>query len=377
MHIVYHHRTLADGAEGIHIREMIQAFRQLGHRVTVLGAVGEGGPRAARASSVRAHFPQGLFEMGALAYSALDYVTIARLLRVQRADLVYKRHALLDVGVALAAKHAGIPLVLEVNTAYASAMLQSFEPLSFPSLAARAERTAFRNATVVATVSSPLAEYVTQAAPSAGMVMVVPNGADPQKFRRREGLGDQLRSALGWEGHVIVGWAGVLREWHRLDLLLDAVCGIPAVRLLLIGDGPEQARIERRARELQIADRVHITGRIAHDRMPEYLAALDVAVAADDRTGYASPMKVLEYMAMELAVVAPRLRNIEDVVDHGQDAMLFEPGSAESLRQTLVQLVNDRDMRRRLGRAARQTIETKRTWTRNAELILEAVQRNR
>ena len=231
MHIVYHHRTLADGAEGIHIREMIQAFRQLGHRVTVLGAVGEGGPRAARASSVRAHFPQGLFEMGALAYSALDYMTIARLLRVQRADLVYKRHALLDVGVALAAKHAGIPLVLEVNTAYASAMLQSFEPLSFPSLAARAERTAFRNATVVATVSSPLAEYVTQAAPSAGMVMVVPNGADPQKFRRREGLGDQLRRGKlrGVDSDWSRGIGELLGDREALDKAVADPARLPKV----------------------------------------------------------------------------------------------------------------------------------------------------
>ena len=377
MHILYHHRTLGDGAEGIHIREMIEAFRHLGHRVTVLGAVGESAPRGTRISQVRARMPQAVFEMGALAYSAADYAAIRRTLRMQRADLVYKRHALLDVGVVLAAKHAGVPLVLEVNTAYASPALQRFEPLRFRRLAARVERVAFRGATLVVAVSSPLAEYVESVAGSSARVMVVPNGTDPQKFRSHPGLGNRVRSDLGWRQGVVIGWAGVLREWHRLDLLLQAVGGISDARLLLVGDGPERPRIERLAHELGLADRFHVTGRIPHQQMPEYIAAMDIAVAADDRTGYASPMKILEYMAMERAVVAPRLPNIEDVVEDGHDAVLFDRASVESLQQVLIRLVGDQDARLRLGRQARHTVETKRTWIGNAQSILAAVERRR
>ena len=377
MHILYHHRTLGDGAEGIHIREMIEAFRDLGHRVTVLGAVGEKPPRTGRIARLRARVPQAVFEMGALAYSAADYAAIRRTLRTERPDLVYKRHALLDVGVVLAAKHAGIPLVLEVNTAYASPALQCFEPLRFRTLAARAERTAFCGATLVAAVSSPLAEYVRSAADHAASVIVLPNGTDPRKFRDHPGLGDRVRRALGWQEDVVIGWAGVLREWHRLDLLLEAVRAIPEARLVLVGDGPERPRIERLARELGLADRFHVTGRIPHQQMPEYIAAMDVAVAADDRTGYASPMKVLEYMAMERAVVAPRLPNIEDVVEDGHDGVLFDRGSVESLQQVLLHLVGDQDARLRLGHNARHTVETKRTWIGNAQSILAAVERRR
>jgi len=377
MHILYHHRTLGDGAEGIHIREMIEAFRQLGHTVTVLGAVGEGAPRVTRMSQMRARLPQAVFEMGALAYSAADYASIRRTLLTQRPDLVYKRHALLDLGVGLAAKHAGIPLVLEVNTAYASPALQSFEPLRFRRLAARAERAAFCAATLVAAVSSPLAQYVKNVADGAARVLVVPNGTDPEKFRLHPGLGDHVRRSLGVRQSVVIGWAGVLREWHRLDLLVDVVSRIPDAYLLLVGDGPERPRIERLAHQFGLAGRFHITGRIPHQQMPEYIAAMDVAVAADDRTGYASPMKILEYMAMERAVVAPRLPNIEDVVEGGHDAALFERASADSLRQVLNHLVNDRDARLRLGRNARQTVETKRTWIGNARSILASLEPRR
>ena len=376
MHILYHHRTLGDGAEGIHIREMIEAFRRLGHTVTVVGAVGEGTPRGADISQVRARLPQAVFEMGALAYSAADYPKLRRTLRMNHPDLIYKRHALLDVGVVFAAKHAGIPLVLEVNTAYASPALQQFEPLRFRRLAAHAERTAFCSATMVATVSTPLAEYVRSVAGNAN-VMVVPNGTDPEKFRNDPGLGDHVRRALGCEQNAVVGWAGVLREWHRLDLLLEAMGDIPGAHLLLVGDGPEQSRIERRAHELGLTGRFHITGRIPHQQMPEYLAAMDVAVAADDRTGYACPMKILEYMAMERAVVAPRLPNIEDVVEDGHDAVLFDRASVDSLREVLTRLVGDPEARLRLGRNARQTIEMKRTWIGNARTILQLVEGRR
>ena len=46
---------------------------------------------------------------------------------------------------------------------------------------------------------------------------------------------------------------------------------------------------------------------------------MDVAVVAGDFTGYASPMKLLEYMSMERAVIAPRQRNIQDIVEDGVD----------------------------------------------------------
>ena len=66
-------------------------------------------------------------------------------------------------------------------------------------------------------------------------------------------------------------------------------------------------------------------------------------------TFYASPMKILEYMAMRLVTVAPRMRNIEDIVDHGKNAWLFEPENAESLTAALERVVQDSELAADVG----------------------------
>ncbi len=80
MRILYHHRTLADGAEGIHIAEMVAAFRELGHDVDVLGLVASTSPAARRGwmARMRAAAPAVLFELAAIASNAVEYVQVRR-----------------------------------------------------------------------------------------------------------------------------------------------------------------------------------------------------------------------------------------------------------------------------------------------------------
>jgi glycosyltransferase involved in cell wall biosynthesis len=108
--------------------------------------------------------------------------------------------------------------------------------------------------------------------------------------------------------------------------------------------------------------------------MPDHLACMEVAVVADDRTRVASPMKLLEYMAMGRAAVAPRLDNITDIVTDEVDGLLFSPGDRESLARTLQRLVSDSTLRQALGRPARATVEQTRTWKHNARRVLSLVE---
>jgi len=179
--------------------------------------------------------------------------------------------------------------------------------------------------------------------------------------RERHGLGTAL----------VVGWTGVLRDWHGLELLLDALAPLHDTRLLIVGDGPARAALEARAAALGISDRVIVTGRVPHESMRDYLAAMDIAVVAHDRTGVASPMKLIEYMAMRKAVVAPRLDNIRDVVHDHETGLLFIPGDVTSLTSVLRRLEGDGLLRSTLGQQAREAILSTRNWRRNAEGVLE------
>ncbi len=191
-----------------------------------------------------------------------------------------------------------------------------------------------------------------------------PAGADPRVVRERHGLGSRLT----------IGWTGILREWHGVELLLDALPLVPDACLLIVGDGPARAALEARAgAPAGLQDRVVITGRVPHEAMRDHVAAMDIAVVADERTGIASPMKLVEYMAMARAVVAPRLDNIRDLVDDDVDGLLFAQGDAAALGAVFRRLAGDSALRERLGRAARRKVETTRNWRQNAIGVLGLV----
>lgn len=357
MRILYHHRSLADGAEGIHIDAMVDAFRALGHEVSVVGAAAAAGSRKSRAAAVKAWLPGLAFEAAAAAYNLPEYMAMRHAIRNWRPDLLYKRHARYDLGPLLAARQAGVPSVLEVNAVFSERPYRDFEPQALQPLAARLEAAALRAATVVIAVSTPMAEQVRHL--SGRDALVEPNGADPEVF-------DPTRTTVAvgpWSGDgLVLGWSGGLRAWHGLDLLLDALAELPTdVRLLIVGDGPARADVEARARTLGLATRIFITGLVSRAAMPSYVAAMDIGVVADERTGVASPMKLLEYMAMGKAVVAPDLPNIRDIVTHGQTGLLFGPGRADYLRMAIGQLA-DSSLRQRLGQAARALVVGERNW---------------
>lgn len=375
MRILYHHRTLADGAEGIHIAAMVDAFRQLGHDVLIDGVLPGAGtmPKRSRIERVRSAMPQVLFEMASIAYNVRDYLSVQRSIRRFRPDLLYKRHSRFDVGALLAARHRGVRSVLEVNALFTGNQYHAFEPLALPALARGLERMALRLATLVIAVSTPLAR---QAHELAGVdVRVVPNGADPARFDPQRVTGGRVRAHFGFGESTVIGWAGILREWHGLERLLAAAARLPNTRLLIVGDGPAREALESGARRLGVEDRLVISGRVPHDEMPEFIAAMDVAVVADERTGVASPMKLLEYMAMGIPVVAPRIENIGDLLEDGVDALLFEPGNVDNLCERLRQLASEPALRRALGSAARLKIERQRNWCAVARDVLAMIGR--
>jgi glycosyltransferase involved in cell wall biosynthesis len=258
-----------------------------------------------------------------------------------------------------------------VNCLFTGEGYREFEPMAIEPVALAFERRALTLATVRLAVSTPLAGQIERLSGKAAVVM--PNGADPGRFDPAGANRDGVRARYGLTSAIVVGWAGVLRDWHGLELLLNALAHVPNAHLLIVGDGPARPAVEAQVTRLGLAGRVIVTGRVPHDAMPDHVAAMDVAVVAHDRTGVASPMKLLEYMAMGRAVVAPRLDSIRDVVEDGRQGLLFTPGDGAELTVALQRLTGDADLRRRLGREARLAIETTRNWRGNAERVLQLV----
>ena len=83
-------------------------------------------------------------------------------------------------------------------------------------------------------------------------------------------------------------------------------------------------------------------------------------------------MKLFEYLALGLAIVAPSTSNIREILDDGDNALLFDPQSQNQLFEHMRHLRDDRQLRERIGRNASATIQKRGlTWTRNAERVCE------
>ena len=146
------------------------------------------------------------------------------------------------------------------------------------------------------------------------------------------------------------------------------------MHLVIVGDGPTRQDIERFIQKEGIEKFVTITGRIPHTEIPSYLTAFDIGVSPR-ATFYASPMKLLEYMATGVVVVAPRMENIQDIVTDGVDGSLFFPEDRADLCAKLSALIENPDLRRRMGIAARENILKRRTWVHNASQVLDWLER--
>jgi glycosyltransferase involved in cell wall biosynthesis len=369
--ILYHHRTLGDAAEGIHIASMVEAFRKLGHEVKVFSLMPTGtGARAEKGrwlGRLVKRLPRALYEIAEMGYNLKAYPELVRTIRRYRPQLIYDRYNLYNDCVMSAARATKVPAFLEVNTPYAY-QRRIYEQLSYPWLAARMEARTWRRADRVLVVSTPLKRVVMEAGVPADRIDVLPNGVDLDLFDPRL----RAEPAGHEQGVVRIGFVGSLRRWHGVELLLEAAEPLARegrARVVVVGDGPERAALEQQARERGIGSAVVFAGNVPHDRVPATIATFDIAVSPRS-VFYQSPMKILEYMAMKCAVVAPDAENIRDLVEPDREALLFRPDDLASLRDALNRLTGDPALRARLGEEARRGVEHRHTWLGNAQHVL-------
>lgn len=379
MKILYHHRTLGDGAEGIHIREMVSAFRDRGHVVRVIGPAGETPPGTSGSSSRLGEWkrltPRIVFELAELMYSFYCFVlTSVHILRM-RPHFVYDRYITFNVGAVLAAKVFRIPCALEVNAPLAlERRNEKDEGITFFRLASILERLAATWATKTIVVSSPLKDYLVSIGVPKKNCILMPNGVNPKTFAARQPAQLLKRELQVSDGQMIVGFTGVLRPWHGLDLLLEAFTrlkdDIPNLVLLVVGDGPYRSQLELLIQDYDLRGKVIITGRVPHDKVPEYVSLFDIAVSPR-ATFYACPMKVIEYMCLARPVVVPQTPNFLDVVDEGISGVTFLEGNAASLRDAILLLANSPTLRLQIGANAEREVHLRLNWDNNARLVCE------
>jgi glycosyltransferase involved in cell wall biosynthesis len=315
---------------------------------------------------LRRLLPGGLGEVAELAYNAPAYRQLQRACQRFRPDLIYERYNLFYLAGALLARRHGLLFYLEVNSPLAEER-RRFGTLRLRRLARAAERFVWRSANRVLAVTGVLADMIAAAGVPAARIAVTPNGIDPGRFEipARSAAPDGMRP-------VVLGFVGFVREWHGLDAVIAALArpDAPRLDLVVVGDGPARAALERQAMAMGVAGQVRFTGLAAHPAVPGLVGGFDIALQPRV-VAYASPLKIFEYMAAGRAIVAPDQPNIREILEHERTALLFDPAAPEAMWQAILQLAGDAGMRARLGAAARAEIRRRDyTWSGNAGRIV-------
>ena len=374
MRILYHHRTASKDGQAVHIEEMIQALRDEGHEVRVVGPTADGdngmGAEVGWVRRLRDRLPKAVYECLEIGYSLLAYLRLAKAVREFRPEMVYERYNLYLLAGLMLKWRYGLPLLLEVNAPLVLERMR-FGGLGLPWLGRWAEGLVWRGADVVLPVTRVLAGHVTARGVSPERVVVIPNGINEAHFASAP-TPQAAKDSLGWTGALVLGFTGFVRDWHGVDRVLRwlAQPGTPAhARLLVVGDGPARAGLEHLARDLGITDRVRFTGVVPRDQVPALVAAFDIALQPAV-VPYASPLKLFEYLALGKAIVAPRQPNIEEVLTDGDNAVLFAGDEAGALERKLTRLCADAELRLRLATGAAASISRLRlTWRGNAQRV--------
>ena len=242
-------------------------------------------------------------------------------------------------------------------------------------------RALWRGAAYVVGNSAGLTALAHRAAPDLE-ILTIPNGVDAARFAPapENGYPAEAGQASGQIADAAYGttppgacrllFTGRLNGQKNLPCLLQALVPLRerAWTLTLVGDGPDRAMLERAALSLGLAERVRFAGWTDREALPDVLRRADVYVFPSIQEGM--PNTVLEAMACGLPVVACRIEGCEELVRHGETGLLIPPDDAPALTGAVERLLDDAELRRRMGREGRRVVEREYTWRATAEQYL-------
>jgi len=386
----------------VHVRELIAAFGRLGHSVVLAAPKLNKSPweQPETLSSPLLHIPlnpendavvirlknfleQTLGtptslpgELRRILYNLEAEEKLSRQFSETPPDFIYERAALYStLGLSLSKKF-NVPVVVELNSPLALEQ-STYRGNGFGPLAGQIEETMLSQVDAVLTVSESLREHVMAAGIVPEKIKVFPNGVNPLVFHPGES-DSKIRARLDVGKGPVLGFVGGLRPWHGVEtfplLLEQLVPRYPDLRLVIVGDGPLRATLDRELEQRSLTRHVVFPGWVGHEDVSDFIRLFDIGLAPYvplNHTFYFSPLKLFECMACGVPMVVPRLGQIEEVVRHGETGLLYSAGDLDGLVTACDQLLQDVPLRRRMGQAAAKHIHDQHTWDHNATRVAE------
>ena len=298
-------------------------------------------------------------------------------------ELFYERMGWMGLGGGMAARRMRIPLILEVNGDHLSEMeMLGIAPQGLQRKLSilLMKRALLRASHLVATGEGWRQCMLERWRLKPDKVSVIENGSEIVDLLSR----DQLRSFAPpvdiLDGTKIL-YMGAFEPWHGIPVLLRAIAKAISkgadVRLVLVGSGSQQGTIEKLIKELEIGNHVILTGQLAPQQFALHLAKADIGVSPYCGRVEYSGLKLLDYKAAGLATIASGEKGQPTVIEHGRTGWIVPPCDEDALCQAIIQLVNNVELRREIGRRARIDAENCHSWRHTADQLVELFSRVR
>lgn len=291
-----------------------------------------------------------------------------------RPDVIHAHSpALTGLAAVRIARQAGLPVVYEMRASWEDAAVDHGTTTS-GSLRYRLSRSletyVLRRVDAITTICDGLRDDIMVRDIAASRITVIPNAVDVAEFPMIGAPDGPLRSQIGLGSGPVLGFIGSFYGYEGLDLLLEAVPGIAArhrdVEVLLVGGGPEDARLREQAARLGISRRVHFAGRVPHGEVARYYSLIDLLVyprRSTRLTENVTPLKPLEAMAQGRMFVASNVGGHRELIPAALQGCLFAPDDAAGLAAVASRALEDRDDQASRLLLGRQFVEQERTWS--------------
>jgi len=186
-------------------------------------------------------------------------------------------------------------------------------------------------------------------------VFVIPNGIDFERFHNLSR--DEMRYELQARADErLVVFVGRFRPEKGVRYLIKAMEIISRksryIRLILVGEGPEEEDLKRLVEQLNLRDCINFLGQVPNEKVPQYMAASDVFVLPSLAEGF--PNVILEAMASGLAIVASKVSGLPEIVEDGGNGFLVESMNPEQIAEKVLLLLGDDELRERISKSNRE-----------------------
>jgi L-malate glycosyltransferase len=336
---------LLSAASSVHTLRWANAFHGLGHKVHL---VTQHAPSYGYHKGVHIH---PLPHRSGLGY-LLNRARLRRLVDRLRPDVINTHYATGYGTLATAVRN--VPVVLNV---------WGSDVFDFPGKSVLHKRWVRRNllaATCVVSTSEMMADRTRQLVPERPRPTVVPFGVDTARFAP----GTMARGA----GYLVIGTVKTLAAKYGVDTLIRAFALVRkelpgvAVRMRIVGDGPERSALMSLCTSLSLADAIEFVGPVPHDQVPAQLGELDIFVALSRDDSESFGVAVIEASACGLPVVASDAGGLPEVVRNGVTGQVVPRNDPPAAAKALTELVASAELRQRWGSAGRAHVQANYEW---------------